>query len=138
MVAALIRSGEVGASQLLEGAHAAAGGVEQTHERDSVHVGVAHGPDGLATDHAVGGAAADGEVVALHGDVTSVDPGHTDDTVGRRERLELIAFPLGSAGEDAGFAETAGIGGPPIWRASSARRSSSSSSACQLIAGSLV
>ena len=100
---------DVGVAELFKVAHAAAGGVEQAHKGDAVHVGVADRPAALFADEAVGGAAADREVVALHRDFAPVDAGDADDAVGGGQRGELVAVPLGAAGEDAGLAEAVGI-----------------------------
>ena len=100
---------DVGAAEFFKVAHAAAGGVEQAHEGDAVHVGVADRPAAFFADEAVGGAAADCEVVALHGDFAPVDERDADDAVGGRQGGEFVAVPLGAAGEDAGLAEAVGV-----------------------------
>ena len=101
--AADFRTHDIGPAQLFKMPHAAARGIEQPHERDAVHVGVADRPAALLADETVGRAAANGEVVALHRHFAPVDIGHADHAVGGREADELVAVPLGTAGQHAGL-----------------------------------
>ena len=86
--------GHVGEPDLLEllDASPAASAVHQANQRDSQLVRKPFRVDGLAEDRGVGGAAANGEVVALHGHPAPVDPAVADHDVGRTEPGQLAAW----------------------------------------------
>jgi hypothetical protein len=97
--------GEAHGLQALDGA-AAAGPVDQAHERLAQLVGGALGPHHLLPDGGVRGPAADGEVVGLDDGAAPVDATLADDHVGGHEALELAVLVVGAdAGEPAGLVE---------------------------------
>ncbi len=102
--------GEVGAAHGLEGADAAAGGVEEADHGDAIGVRLLHRPAGFVGDAAVGRAAADGEVAAVDGDLAAVDADDASDGVGGGQLRELGAIPLRAAREHAGLGEAALVG----------------------------
>ena len=135
----------------------AAGAVDQAHERDAQLVGGALGPHHLLPDGGVGRPAADGEVVGLDHRAAPVDAALADDRVGRQEARQLARAVVLALARDARRSRgscrrssrrstrsrtvslpaacwRATRSGPPIWRASSSRRRSSSSSGCHVIA----
>ena len=87
--------GHVGEAELLEllDAAPAAGAVDEPDERDPQLVREPLRVNRLAEDRRVGGAAPDGEVVALDRDPAAVDPPPADDDVGRREGLSSPSAP---------------------------------------------
>ena len=135
-------------------AAAAARAVHEPDERQPQVVRHALGVDGLLPDRGVGGAAADGEVVALHDRAAAVDASLADDRVrgqelasARRRRRRSprpasapVSWNVPSSNSrsirsrtvsrpDACWRSTRSS--PPIRRASSSRRRSSSSSGSQ-------
>ena len=80
-------AGHVGEAHRLErlDAAAAAGAVDEAHERDAQLVREPLGLDHLLPDRGVGGAAAHGEVVALDDRAPAVDPALADDHVRGQE-----------------------------------------------------
>src|SRR5215210_7320426 len=71
------------------------------------------GIDGLLPDRGVGGAAPDGEVVALYDRAPSVDPALPDDRVRRHEVRELAVVAVACAsGQCAGLVEAAVVEQP--------------------------
>ena len=83
--------GHVGAAHLRVRLHrsAAAGAVDQPHERQPQVARRLLGPAHLVADRAVGGATAHGEVVAADDDRAAVDAAASAHEVRRRERLRL-------------------------------------------------
>ena len=98
----------VGEAHLLERLDrpAAAGAVDQPHERDAQVVREPLGVDGLLPDRRVGGAAAHGEVVALHDGAAAVEAALADDRVGGQEvRQVALAVVAGATGQRPGLVE---------------------------------
>ena len=105
----------VGEAHLLErlDAAAAARAVHEPDEREAQVVGQALGVDGLLPDRGVGGAAADGEVVALHDRAAAVDAALADDRVRGQELGQLAVLVVGAAaGERSGLVEAARVEEP--------------------------
>ena len=92
---------------------AAAGAVDEPHERYAQVVREPLGVDRLLPDRGVGGAAANGEVVALHDGAAPVDAAMADDRVGGQEICQLPVVVVGRAsGERAGLVEAARVEQP--------------------------
>jgi hypothetical protein len=76
-------------------------------------VGQALGVDGLLPDRGVGGAPADGEVIALDDRAAAVDPPLADDRVRRQKVRELTVLVVAAAArERSGLVERAGVEQP--------------------------
>ena len=106
---------DIGEAHLLArlDAAAAARAVHEADERQPEVVRHALRVDGLLPDGRVGGAAADGEVVALHHRTAAADPSLTDDGVGRQEAGQLAVLAIGpAAGERTGLVERARVEEP--------------------------
>ena len=102
-------AGQIGAPHLLEGAHAAAGGVEQPHVGDARFEGEALGEAALVADRGIGGAAANREVAAGERHLASVDVYRPRHGIGGLQAGHGIAVPACRAGDGADFVERAGV-----------------------------
>ena len=104
--------GDIGAAERGVGAHAAAaaGAVDEADDREAELARGLLAPAHLVADGAVGGAAADGEVIAADDDRPAIDGPPAGDKVGWCEGLDLaVLVVLDSACERADFSKGSGI-----------------------------
>ena len=105
-----IHGGQIGASDLLEGPHAATCCIEQADEGYPVAMGLLQCPDTFVGNRSIGSTTANGEIPAQHHRLAAVDPDKARDRIGRGEILEVDAIPLRGAGQHAAFPEAARVG----------------------------
>jgi hypothetical protein len=102
--------GDLGAADLHQQLDAAAGRVDQAHQRHAQLVGQALDVDPLVGDRAFGAAGLDGEVVDVQRHLAPVDAASADDRVGRVGVLvAALGVVVALAGQRAHLVEAAGV-----------------------------